>query len=76
MDIELWGAGDEALVGGTLSRMVGSCVIGVAELLGPTGHLDPIKASVPVTVGGGLVTGNVRVTVEARPVPSDMGLPV
>ena len=64
VDIELW-SGAEEKVGGALTHLVGACVIGVGELLASDG-LPAIAASLPVGTSGGLATGNVRVTVEAR----------
>ena len=55
----------EEKVGGALTHLVGACVIGVGELLASDG-LPAIAASLPVGTSGGLATGNVRVTVEAR----------
>lgn len=64
VDIELW-TGADADVGGPLERIVGVCVVGVAELLVP-GGLPAISASLPVSTPGGVVVGSVRVTVEVR----------
>ena len=63
VDIELWdgAAGD---VGGELVRLVGTCVVGVADIL--VRGMPAITAALPVAASGGQVTGNVRVTVEAR----------
>ena len=63
VDIELWG-GAEADVGGTLTKLVGNCVIGVAELL----HFETptLTAALPISGDGGIVTGNVKVTAEVR----------
>ena len=66
VDIELWD-GPEASRGGPLESIIGTCAIGVGDLLVPSPRSTSLSASLPVSANGGTVMGNVRVVVEVRP---------